>query len=354
MLKKYEYFTKFGWGTNPFTLTIKPDLLVGYSEQIDNLLSHIFNFHKIAMIIGPTGSGKTTILNWLCSYVKKNNGFKLFYSPKPPTSENGLILFFKSVLGYGFFDKMKYRTLNINKLSKFMNKKIKNKTIFLIDEAHECPLQILQWFRTINDATTNMTLIFAGLPIFEEIINSKLPTLSMRITTKVYLKSLSDVETESLIKKRIEDAGGKGIEPFTSDSMTKIYDITGGFPREIIKSCDILVKNASQKNIHTINKKFIEQTLKISTVEEPEKIRLILTNKQKKILSLLNKQEKLSPSEIVSSIGTKGYKTQSHAVRSINNILKRLMKEKLLKREKIGSTYLYYLSGKAKTIFTKA
>jgi hypothetical protein len=199
-----------------------------------------------------------------------------------------------------------------------------------------------------------MNLVFAGLPSFEKLIDSKLPTLSMRVTTKVYLKSLTDSETSALIKKRIEDAGGEGINPFTEDSITKIYDITGGFPREIIKKCDVLVKNAAQKNIDTINKKFVEEILKIPTSLEPEKIKLILTRKQKKILHLVNKNKKLSPSEIVSSIGTEGYKTKNHAVRSINNILRRLMKEKLLTREKIGNTYLYSLTGKAKTIFTKA
>lgn len=354
MLKKYNYFSRYGWSSNPFTLTIKPDLLVGYSKQINSLLSHILNFHKIAVIIGPTGSGKTTILNWLSSYIRKNDGFKLFYAPKPPTTEKGIILFFKSFLGYNLIDKFRYPHLNINDLPKFLKNKISQKTIFLIDEAHECSLDILQWFRTLNDVVPNMSLIFAALPAFEKKINSELPTLSMRVTTKVYLESLSNIETESLIKKRIEDVGGSSIDPFTSEAITKIYDITGGFPREIIKKCDTLVKEASQKNIDSINKKFVEQSLQIPTSAEPEKIKLILTKKQTDILSLLSENKKLSPAEIVSFIGTEGYKSKNHAVRSINNILRRLMKDKLLKREKLGNTYLYFLTGKAKTLFTKA
>lgn len=84
----------------------------------------------------------------------------------------------------------------------FINRKIRDqKTIFLIDEAHECSFNVLQWFRTLNDMCSNMILIFAGLSTLEEILDSKLPTLSMRVTTKVYLKSLSETETESLIKK---------------------------------------------------------------------------------------------------------------------------------------------------------
>ena len=355
MLHKYEYFTKFGWSSNPFTLAIYPDLLVGYSKQTESLLSHIFNFHKVGMIIGPTGSGKTTVLNWLSSYISKNNGFRLFYIPKPPNNEKGLILLFKSFLGYNFFDKLKFRALDLNKMAGFINKKIKEKkTIFLVDEAHECSFDVLQWFRTLNDMCSNMILIFAGLSTFEGILDSKLPTLSMRVTTKVYLKSLNETETESLIKKRIENVGGKGIDPFTSDSIDKIYEITGGFPREIIKSCDILIKQASQKNISVVNKVFVEKILKRADTIETSEIKFILTKKQKEILSLLDKNKRLSPSDIVKHIGTEGYKTKSHAIRSINNILRRLMSAKLLKREKVGNTYLYSLSGKAKTIFAEA
>ena len=56
----YEYYSKFGWSSNPFTLTISPSLMVGYSEQCDSLLSHVINLHKFASVIGPTGSGKST------------------------------------------------------------------------------------------------------------------------------------------------------------------------------------------------------------------------------------------------------------------------------------------------------
>ncbi len=199
-----------------------------------------------------------------------------------------------------------------------------------------------------------MILIFAGLSTLEGILDSKLPTLSMRVTTKVYLKSLNETETESLIKKRIEKAGGKGIDPFTSDSIREIYKITGGFPREIIKNCDILIKQASKINISVINRAFVEKELKRVETIEPSEIKLTLTKKQKEILSLLNENKRLSPSDIVQHIGTEDYKTKSHAIRSVNNILRRLMSTELLKREKIGNTYLYSLSGKAKTIFTDA
>ena len=95
MIEKYEYYKKFDWPSNPFTLTISPDLMVGYSSQIDSLLSHILNSHKVALIIGHTGSGKTTLLSWLNEFINKNtDNFRSFYIPKPPRTKKGLLLLF--------------------------------------------------------------------------------------------------------------------------------------------------------------------------------------------------------------------------------------------------------------------
>jgi len=351
----YEYFSKFGWSSNPFTLTISPDLMVGYSEQTESLLSHIFNQHKAAMVIGPTGSGKTTILNWVNAQVKAYSGYKSYYVPKPPTKKEDLTELFKHNLGYTFIDKLKFNKIDMNNIARYLTRKtLKEKTVFLIDEAHECSLEVLEWLRTINDIVPNLIIIFAGLPVFEKKLEAELPTLLMRVNTRVYLESLSEVETESLIQKRIDRAGGEGIKPFTNDAIKKIYEITGGFPREIIKICDQLIREAAKKNISTITSSFIDQVIKSIKISETEEIKFTLTSKQKEILELLNKESNLSPTDIVERIDIREYKTKSHAIRSINNILRRMMEDDLLKRAQVGNKFVYSLSGKAKTMLAEA
>ncbi|MCS7134830.1 MAG: AAA family ATPase [Candidatus Aenigmarchaeota archaeon] len=351
---KYEYFKLFGWSKNPFTLTVSPDLMVGYSQQTEQLLSHVFNQHKAAMIIGPTGAGKTTILLWLKAQLKAYNNFKCYYVPKPPASKEDLIKLFKHTLGYTLLDKILYKEINVNNLPKYINKKTNKKTVFLVDEAHECSQEVLEWLRTINDLSPNLIMIFAGLNTFEKKLEVDLPTLLMRINTRVYLESLSEMETESLIQKRIDRAGGQGIKPFTQDAVKKIYQITGGFPREIIKVCDQLVKEAASRNLTTINSSLVEEIFSRKVLPKSVQIKFTLTPKQKEILELLNKKPDLSPTEIVESIDTKDYKTKEHAIRSVNNILKRLMDEDLIKRVKVANKYVYSLSGKAKTLLAEA
>jgi len=351
---QYEYYSKFEWSSNPFTLNISPALMVGYSEQCNSLLSHVCNLHKFASIIGPTGSGKTTMLLWLRSQLMAYKKFLPYYIPKPPRSSKNLINIFKTIVGFNFLDKVRFKNLSLFNLSEFISRKIKEKQlILLIDEAHEASFTNLEWVRTLSDSIPNMTVILAALPIFEKKIEVELPTLFMRITTKTYLNNLSKPELESLILKRIENVDGDGLKPFSSNSIDRIYEITGGFPREVIKMCDKLIKEAALKNIITINASFVDQIIHPLPSQHIE-LKTILSKKQNQILKILNEEPNLTPSSIIDHLDISTYKSKNNAIRSINNILKRLLRDDLIQRKKLGNTYVYYLSPKSKTLFVEA
>jgi type II secretory pathway predicted ATPase ExeA/predicted transcriptional regulator len=361
MNAKYEYYSDFGWKQNPFTLTISPDLMVGYSSQTNDLLSHIFNSHKMAIVVGHTGSGKTTLMNWLNKYINENKeSFSSYYIPKCPRTKEDMLALFKFLFGYNIIDNFRFGGLSTQKLPNFLVKKTsRNKTVILVDEAHETSIEVLEWLRTLNDMVPNLLVVFAGLPTFENKIETELPTLYMRITTKTYLEALNYVETESLIRKRIEDSDGEGLKPFTSDAVKRIFQISGGFPREIIKICDKLVESASKGNIPTINGDFVDQIINSKPVKkisstQVQKTKISISSKQKNILRIINKKPGLNPAEIVQNMDMNSYKNKNNAVRSVNNILRRMMEEGLVKREKAGNTYIYSLTGKAKSIFAEA
>jgi type II secretory pathway predicted ATPase ExeA/predicted transcriptional regulator len=350
----YEYFSKFGWSSNPFTLTISPSLMVGYYQQCESLLTHIHNLHKFAYIIGPTGSGKTTMLLWLRSQLMAYKKFVPYYIPKPPRSSKNLINLFKIITGYNLLDKFRSRNLSLFNLSKHVYRKTRNKQlILLIDESHEASVANLEWIRTITDSIPNMTVILAALPIFENRIETRIPTLFMRVTTKTYLKNLSRSEIESLIFKRIESVNGKELKPLSSSAIDRIYEITGGFPREVIKICDRLIKEAASKNLSTINNSFVDQVIQ-PPVSKPLELEVSLSKKQHIILHILNENPNLTPNSIIDKFDISAYKNKSNAIRSINNILKRLLRDGLVQRKKLGNTYVYFLTPKSKTILAEA
>jgi len=74
-------FPRYNWSENPFSLKIDPKLFTGYEEQVKAALRHIESKHKIAVVTGATGAGKTHMLKWLES---ESSGVARLYVSKPP------------------------------------------------------------------------------------------------------------------------------------------------------------------------------------------------------------------------------------------------------------------------------
>ncbi|NIO44096.1 MAG: AAA family ATPase [Candidatus Aenigmarchaeota archaeon] len=358
-------FTKWGWKENPFVLKIDPKLFVGYNEQVNAVLNHIKNKHRVALITGRTGAGKSTFLKWL----ETNYDTSKLYVSKPPEKSEDFVRVFTDIFGFSIWERILRKRPSLYNLHEYINKKIKGEhLVFLVDEAHETNKEVLEWLRVLTDQIDNVSLVMAGMPVLEDNIKKELETLDQRITTRINLISLEKHEIKELIKKRIEDVGGKGIEPFTEEALEKIYERTGGFPREVLKFCNRLINSALEKNLNVVDEKLIEEHKEIKLpkvrLEEPvvtfmpkpptdEQFR-DLPLKQKMILELLSNKDWLTPRAIVEDLELRGYKTKGHAIRSINNILKRLMLDGYVQREARGKAFMYALTPKVKTLFVES
>ena len=76
-----DWLRAMKWQTNPFIFNINPSLFVGYRNQTDRVMMALEEKHKIILVLGPTGSGKTTLMRWLQSRLKK---YEVLYIGKPP------------------------------------------------------------------------------------------------------------------------------------------------------------------------------------------------------------------------------------------------------------------------------
>ncbi|MBI4167823.1 MAG: AAA family ATPase [Candidatus Aenigmarchaeota archaeon] len=339
---------KPAWKENPFSLKIFPQLFVGYSEELNTLVRSIENNEKVVMLIGPTGAGKTTLLKKLIETATSD--YVVLYITKPPQDPIDFVGIFKTVLKPSFFDKLFSRDkITLYDLPSYVVRKLKNrKMVLLVDECHEAPIEVLEWVRTIADQINSLSVVMAGLPTLETMLELKLETLLNRVTVHIELTSLSREEVEELIRKRIEFAGGLGTGPFSREAIDVIYERTGGFPRNVLKMCDDLI-NQNKGKTPIIDKVTAESTTPPETA--PVNINFIetLPEKQKEILKILITGP-LNPTEIAEKIGMEDYKTENHASRSVNNILRRLMDEDCLLREKRGKGFVYKLSPKVRTL----
>lgn len=348
-----EWLSEMNWKENPFTLKIFPSLFTGYEEDVKNLIYHVKEGHKFALVLGATGSGKTTFLRFLKKELSSRR--KVVYLSKPPKT-NEIVDIFLNIFRPSFFRRLFGINISLHELSGYLNKKMNQSQslLLLIDEGHEASLETLEWLRTLTDQVENLQLIIAGLNSLEDYLNDNLETLLSRVTTKIELSTLTIDEVKDLIRKRIEKMGGNDIKPFNEKIIEEIYEKTGGFPREVLKICDKLVT-------HSIKEKRFEID-DLSHVKEKRKDKERISRdflkdlpyKQRKIVKILSQEDKLLPSEIADIMGFDNYKSKQHAVRSVNNILRRLMEGGYVSREKRGKGYLYSLSMKIKSFMVES
>ncbi len=344
-----KWLQKFGWRENPFNFKIYSDLFVGYKKELNTLNRAIEAENKFSVVLGETGAGKTTLLKWVTSHATRNNNVSnVNYMPKPPKSEENFLLYLKEeVLKPGFFKRI-FNSYSLYNIHHELQKTLNEPYLLIIDEGHEASVQVLEWVRTVIDHVDNLTVITAGLPDFEDTLSNEVHTLYNRATNIVTLNSLNKDETFSLIRKRIEKVGGQSLEPFTQSAIIKIYDYTNGFPREILRACNSCLIHASQNDFSFIEASDVDEILgkeevKKDEIEEEESKDFDLTPKQQEVVNVLDEEGACTSGQIADMIDTDNYSSRSHAVRSINNILKRLRDNDIVDREREGRSYKYFI-----------
>jgi type II secretory pathway predicted ATPase ExeA len=350
----------FNWDENPFIFRILPDLFVGHGKEAEKLVSAVQNGDKLSILLGPTGSGKTTLLRFLSTIFTKR--VKIYYLSKPPNNPEDWVKIFTNFIGKGMFERLfsRGREINIYNLSDWVNHKMKKENmVLLVDESHEASVETLEWLRTLTDQIDNFSVVIAGLPVLESMLKDKLETFMRRMNTKVELANLTKSETRELIKKRIEWVGGDDIKPFTPDAVDDIHERSGGFPREVIRMCNDLVQKAIENSITTIDRNFMRDSEVTSMMlASPKRISLnsieSLPSRQRNVIEILWKYGEMTPTEIVEKMHTGDYKSKDNAIRSINNIVKRLEREGTIIRKRRGKSYQYLLSDKIRTLMVHA
>lgn len=348
-----EWMAENGWSESPFTFSIKPDLSVGYRDQKDRLISAIEEKHNITLVTGPTGSGKTSLLKWTASNLP--DGFDVIYVGKPPADTNELVDIFNNKYGLPWFLSIFFPNIkNPYQIPDFLNKRLRNKhVVVFLDEAHEAEIDILEWVRVLSDQVDNMTIVISGLPVFENKIRDKLETLRKRIATKIEVLSLTKEETEQMIMRRIESVGGSGLQPFEKEALDAVFLKTAGFPREVLRMCTELINAAAERGRSSITVDMVSE----KKAEERSNVTMqtieAFTPMQKEVIDALSKGSS-SPGGIVNQMSLEKYKSRQHAVRSVNNILIRMMADKLVERTRKDRAFIYHLAPKLRTLVVRS
>ena len=347
------WLARQGWSSDPFTFAILPELLVGYGRQLNELQSVIDSGHKVALLVGPTGSGKTTLLKALAAGVRNKD---VVYLPKPPVQPEEFIGIFNERYAAGWWIFQRKAT-SLFSLPQFLDsalKRQKRDVLLVVDEAHEASDAVLEWIRVLSDQVDRATIILSALPAFEQHLAQHLETLRKRISEKVELLSLTKEETAALISRRIAFVGGS--TGFSPQMIDYIYSQTAGFPREVLRFCEHVIRRAAAANISVAEISPDHFVQPVQPAEQPPRIDA-LPERQRQLLELLSTfPAAVSPGELLAALAAQNpqeYPTRQHGIRAVNNILKRLLELGYVTREPRNKTFVYALSPSVKTIFVK-
>ena len=247
-----EWFGKFNWKMSPFSLDIMPDAFAGHQDEVEAILDKLKTKSGHILIIGGLGTGKTTLLRLLERNLKGK--FNPIYLIRPPKKYEELIDLVVATISGKTGSTRKYSLYDFQEICN----KYKGIIVLLLDEAHEFTEDFEQFLRTLGDLS-NVILVMGGLPQTREKLKRELPALFDRIVESILLGALDEAEAHDLIIKRIKRTGGSGLGPFTETAVKKIFDLSYGIPREILKICDWAVTQAIKNNKNSIDVSDIEQ-----------------------------------------------------------------------------------------------
>ncbi|MCW1296964.1 MAG: AAA family ATPase [Candidatus Parvarchaeota archaeon] len=298
-----NWFERYGFKANPFTLRAVPDeWIVGFDDIIEKS-SEVINACSSLVIYGPIGSGKTTILRKISSLSEKGHYHTLYLNSSLIKSKEELIDEFINTIGRpNVFEQLRGLTPKKVGLMEYFRYKIeKNKICILLDEAQDIDdKEMLRFIRTFLDSIPTSSIIIASLqrldllPIF-------IDSLRDRIVNEIELRPLKKEEAFLMIKTRIENVGGRGIDPFETKALEEIFEYSKLNPRTILVLCERVCEYAVNKGKKTIDSNLVNEFLKSKPlVIKPSVVRehvTVVRQEEKKARETPSFLSNLSPTE---------------------------------------------------------
>jgi len=244
--------------TTAFSINPDPSLLYLTSSlraALHKCRFVIENYQGLTAIEGDVGLGKSTILRYLYhSYSSREDCRTAFIHTPNFKSDFAFLKAICAELGLPVRASMQKQESELN--SYLIGEYKENRRVILfLDEAQKMPGVQLELLRTLLNFETGQhkliqIVIAAQLELRQKLADQSKKALRSRIFAPSSLTALTLDETQAMIDFRCQQADI--VNPFTPEAVQSIYILTGGVPREILKTCAIgmeLMKEAGLKEV---------------------------------------------------------------------------------------------------------
>ena len=231
---------------SPFRITPNPNSLY-LTDSLKAVLHKcrytIDERQGLSCILGDFGLGKSTVLRYLFSEYDAREDTKavLIATPIYPSA----FALLKSICQNLEIESARSFQAQMTLLETFLVQQFTSgkNTIIFIDEAQILDTKQLELLRAILNFETNeeklvQVILGSQLELALKLNLKRNRALQSRITTNSVLKQLTEDETAEVIAARCSLASISN--PFSPKHIKKIFELTNGIPRSVIKLCGLI------------------------------------------------------------------------------------------------------------------
>jgi general secretion pathway protein A len=252
-------FTPFSISPNPNSLYLTDSL----RAVVHKSRFTIDKRQGLTCVLGDIGLGKSTILRFLYGEYSAREDTVTTLIPTPSFPSPFAML--KSIAMDFKLEPERSFQKQQDALQSFLVETYaadKNVVIF-IDEAQNVNNKQLELVRSLLNYETNtqklVQIVLSGqLELKDRLANERNRAVASRVSTYSILSPLTFDETREMIIHRCRF---ENIEnPFTPEAIERIYEVSGGVPRSVLKICAFAYHIKEMENLFEITPEFIEMS----------------------------------------------------------------------------------------------
>ncbi|KXS48011.1 MAG: proteinral secretion pathway protein A [Halanaerobium sp.] len=220
----------------PFLERNKVAFKSGVFEENIMFLSTVFNSRQIAVVTGPSGSGKSSLIFYAVNELDPAEYRVVHLELSKPGKKT---LYKTLAVKMGLKPAFLADDIRLQIIDFFHEENAQGKfNCVVIDEAHSLSIELIDELRSFYDEGANFSLVLAGLP---QLLNRSL-NLSMTIPMKqrisLFLEcsGLSLSETKDYISYQLDDAASQN-DIIDEKCFPLLHSMTSGIPRKINQAC---------------------------------------------------------------------------------------------------------------------